>query len=247
MLKVKLVNKDIGVLALALAYVVWIGVFGVVSPTKLMQGKLFMGPLLLCSIFSMAVLMERWWTLTRYRSYTEEFGRRIGEVIESGEVDQALRICESSPAPAASILEVGLKRFKQLKGLGRPSEMIEEGVVRAMEDHSEHVVASLEEYLPILAIVASVAPLFGFAGTVTGMISSFGSLAEMGFKPEYVSVGIQEALVTTATGLVIAIPAALGYNYYTGRVQKFMRDIAESVQHLVDRVILGSEAQEKSA
>ncbi len=93
----------------------------------------------------------------------------------------------------------------------------------------------LERGLVVIATVANVAPLLGFLGTVWGMIKSFDALAEAGLSnPGLVAAGISEALITTATGLAVAIPAQLFYNYFMSRINKFVRDIETSTNMLLE-------------
>ena len=97
--------------------------------------------------------------------------------------------------------------------------------------------SKLERGLPVLASVANIAPLMGFLGTVTGMIKSFGVIAKAGLSnPGLVAQGISEALITTASGLIIAIPALAAYNYFTSFVAKSALQMDESTSQLLDRL-----------
>jgi len=93
----------------------------------------------------------------------------------------------------------------------------------------------LERGLPVIATTANIEPLLGFLGTVTGMINSFDALAKQGLSnPGAVAAGISEALITTAAGLIIAIPMQLAYNFYTSRINKFVRDVETSTNMLIE-------------
>jgi biopolymer transport protein ExbB len=122
-------------------------------------------------------------------------------------------------------MKSGLLRF------GKSHEEIE----KAMESVALHEVSKLEKSLWILATVANIAPLFGFLGTVTGMIASFEALAEVGLgNPEAVAGGISQALITTATGLMIALPVQAAYNYFANRVSQFALDMELSSSVLLE-------------
>jgi biopolymer transport protein ExbB len=105
----------------------------------------------------------------------------------------------------------------------------------AIENAALYELDRLEKRLGVLATTANVAPMLGFLGTVAGMIKSFATLAEQGLtNPAAVAVGISEALITTATGLIIAIPAQLVYNWYTTKITRFVRDIETASNMLVE-------------
>lgn len=205
----------------------------------LIKGKWFMFPLVLCSITMVAVILERRRSLAEATIDINAFVGRIRDLFKSGGLDEALGTCSETPGPVARILHAGLHRYKLLKEAGRSTAEIEEGTVSAMEDMAPHVIAGLEKYLVVLATIGNVAPLLGFAGTVTGMIASFNTIVEkQGMKPADVAGGISEALITTATGLLIAIPAYIAYNYFTQRVQQFVLDIEESSTHLIEAMTM---------
>lgn len=200
----------------------------------LIAGRWFMIPLMMCSIVMIAVILERRRSLENVTIDLEPFRRRMTDLLLQGQVGEARALAEGTPGPVAEILGVGLRRYQMLRGIGRPLDAIEDGVVKAMEDHAPHVIAGLERYLVVLATVGNIAPLFGFAGTVTGMINTFRMIAIKGSDVEFISIGISEALITTATGLLIAIPAFIAYNYFTTRVQKFVLEIEENSTRLLE-------------
>jgi biopolymer transport protein ExbB len=139
------------------------------------------------------------------------------------DVPGAIAVCERHRGPVASIVKAGLLR------VGRTREELE----LALQDASAHELANLERGLPILATVAMIAPLLGFLGTVTGMINSFEALASVGLNnPAAVAKGISEALITTAAGLMIAIPVQMAYNYFVTNVNALVRNM-ESAAHVV--------------
>ena len=140
-------------------------------------------------------------------------------------IRDAIKICEQYRGPLASIMKAGLLKY------GQPKEDIE----KTIETAALHEVGRLEKRLVVLSSVANVAPLLGFFGTVSGMISSFDALAEQGLSnPGAVAAGISEALITTAAGLAVAIPVQLAYNFFMSSINKSVRDIETSTNMLLE-------------
>jgi biopolymer transport protein ExbB len=147
----------------------------------------------------------------------------------------------------AAVLLVGLHRFKKLAKLGRSPAEIETNVTKAMGDYVPHVMEVLEKRLWILSMVATISPLLGMTGTVTGMIRSFTAMSAMGgLEGNVVAAGISEALVTTATGLLIAMPAALFYHIFSRKVEQYVLEIEESGTKLIDFITLEHGAEKAS-
>jgi biopolymer transport protein ExbB len=187
------------------------------------KGGPVMWPLLLLSILGVTVVVWRAWVLRQVAGNQVGFLSALRTRLMEGDVPGAIAVCEQSPSPVAAIVKAGLLRF------GHPKDEIE----RSLQDASAHELAHLERGLPILATIAVIAPLLGFFGTVTGMINSFEALAAVGLNnPAEVAKGISEALITTAAGLLIAIPIQMAYNYFVTRVNALVRNM-ESAANLV--------------
>jgi biopolymer transport protein ExbB len=187
------------------------------------KGGPVMWPLLALSVLGLTVIFWRWWALRQATAPVPAFLRDLRASLVSGDVAAAIATCERHKGPVASIVKAGLLRF------GRRHEEVE----RALQDASAHELANLERGLPILATVAMIAPLLGFLGTVTGMINSFEALANVGLNnPAAVAQGISEALITTAAGLIIAIPVQMAYNYFVTHVNALVRNM-ESAANVV--------------
>lgn len=187
------------------------------------KGGPVMWPLLFLSVLGIAVAIWRWLALRQATRNVPQLLRELRAKLVAGDVAGAVKACESSRSPVAAIVKAGLLRH------GRPKDEVEMG----LQDASAHELAVLERGLPILATVATVAPLLGFLGTVTGMINSFDALAAVGLNnPAAVAQGISEALITTAAGLIIAIPVQMAYNYLITRVNNLVRSM-ESAANLV--------------
>jgi biopolymer transport protein ExbB len=187
------------------------------------RGGPVMWPLLALSVLGITVMIWRWWALRQATADLPAFMRDLRERLLAGDRDAALKVCDTHPGPASAIVRAGLLRY------GRPKEDIE----LALQDASAHELALLERGLPVLATVAMIAPLLGFLGTVTGMINSFEALASVGLNnPSAVARGISEALITTAAGLIIAIPVQMAYNFFVARVNRLVRSM-EAAANLV--------------
>lgn len=189
------------------------------------QGGPMMIALLLCSIVALAFIIERVMVYYRIKGTTADIFSSVREALLKGDFRQSLEVCELYNHPVASILKSGLLRY------GKSNDEIE----KAMESVALHEVSKLEKGLWILGTVANIAPLFGFLGTVTGMIASFEALAEVGLgNPQAVAGGIAEALVTTATGLIVALPVQAAHNFFNNRVSILGLDMETSSSMLLE-------------
>ena len=190
------------------------------------QGGIFMYPLLFVSVLAATVAIERFIVFSKAKLNVSDFLTKIRKaLLVNRNVKEAIKICEQSKGPVASVMKAGLLRY------GHAREDIE----KTIENAALYELDRLEKRLGVLATTANVAPMLGFLGTVAGMIKSFATLAEQGLtNPAAVAVGISEALITTATGLIIAIPAQLVYNWYTTKITRFVRDIETASNMLVE-------------
>jgi biopolymer transport protein ExbB len=185
-----------------------------------------MYPLLFFSVLAATVAIERFIVFSKAKLNVSDFLTKIRKaLLVNRNVKEAIKICEQSKGPVASVMKAGLLRY------GHTREDIE----KTIENAALYELDRLEKRLGVLATTANVAPMLGFLGTVAGMIKSFATLAEQGLtNPAAVAVGISEALITTATGLIIAIPAQLIYNWYTTKITRFVRDIETASNMLVE-------------
>ncbi len=184
-----------------------------------------MYPLLICSLVGLFYIFERAIAYSRIKGDTGDIFAGIRDSLLGGDLRESVDVCESYDHPVAVTLKSGLLRY------GKSKDEIE----KAMESVALHEVSKLEKGLWVLLTVANIAPLFGFLGTVTGMISSFSALSEVGLgNPQAVAAGISQALITTATGLIIALPVQAAYNYYNNRVNNFSLDMETSTSMLLE-------------
>lgn len=205
------------------------------------KGGPLMAPLLLLSILSFAVIVERWTAFKKAKVDTVALRQEVISLLKEGQVQRAIQLCANTPGPVSAILLVGLQKYRRLKDMGKDPETIDMQVTKAMSDYAPHVVEVLENRLNLLSLVGAVAPLLGMTGTVTGMIRSFDQINQAGMDGQLVAGGISEALITTAGGLLVAVPAVIVYNLYSRKVELFVLEIEENATKLVDFVTTGEE------
>lgn len=188
-------------------------------------GGWVMIPIILGSIIAAAIILERLWTLQPGRVVPRDLSRQVWEWVTSNQLNhqriQELRV----GSPLGQILAAGLA--------GRQQERAT--LKEAVEDTGRHVVHELERYLNTLGTIAAVSPLLGLLGTVTGMIRTFSALTSGGTgDPAALAGGISEALITTAAGLMVAIPALVAHRYLRGRVDGLVVQMEKEAMALVD-------------
>ncbi|TWT47177.1 MotA/TolQ/ExbB proton channel family protein [Botrimarina hoheduenensis] len=209
------------------------------SPDSLLDLLLASGPLvwpiLLASIVMMLCVLERAIALRRRRVAPKRFVQcLLAQVEENGDRDAALDLCEEEPSHVARVFAAGLRRW------GKPAVEVEQAVL----DEGERCAASLRRYLRIVSGVANICPLLGLLGTVWGMRVAFDQIAgssAMG-RPELLAGGISQALLSTAAGLAVAIPAMIFYLHFTGRADSLVMEIDRHGQSLVN--LISAEALE---
>jgi biopolymer transport protein ExbB len=203
-------------------------------------GGLLMYPILACSFVLVLFTFERWVSLRRGRVIPKPFVRRFLDQLREEQLDQddALSLCEENGSAVAKVFAGAVRKW------GRPAVEVEQGII----DAGERVTNDLRKYLRIINGVSTVSPLLGLLGTVTGIISAFNSIATysaMG-RPELLAAGIGEALLTTAFGLFVAIPALTLYLCFVGKVDRLIMDIDGLGQQLVDQISAEALSTERS-
>jgi biopolymer transport protein ExbB len=196
-------------------------------------------PFALVTIVAVWVTADRLVVLRRGRVIPKPFVARFLKLLDEGELDpaEALQICEENDSPVAHVFAHGVRKW------GKPSVEVEQAII----DGGERQVSALRTHLRILNGVATVSPLLGLLGTVWGMLLAFKDIStpEKVGKMEELSSDIALALVTTAAGLVIAIPALIIYMYLSGRVDSLvmeMDDLSQRVVHCVSAEALADRA-----
>ena len=204
-------------------------------PTKnllevIMDGGWLMLPIGICSFVLLIFVFERIVFLRRARVIPRPFVRRFLSQLREGEIDrvEALKRCQDNRSPVAGVFAAAVKKW------GKSSVEVEQAVI----DAAERVMHSLRRYLRLLNGVSTISPLLGLLGTVLGMIRAFNAIVSAGAmgRPELLASGISQALITTAAGLTVAIPALTAYLFFIGRVDRLMIEIDELSQQVVSLV-----------
>lgn len=196
------------------------------------DGGILMVPLFGCSFLLASFGIERVVSLRWGRVVPRLFINRFVEQLEAGELtrDEALDACEANGSPAANVFAAAVRRW------GKPTVEVEQAVIDACERELNH----LRRYRRIFSSVATVGPLLGLLGTVFGLIRSFNDVASAGAmgRPDLLAKGFGEALITTAMGLVVAIPAMLLHSFFTSRADRLALRLDETAQRVIDCVAL---------
>ena len=208
----------------------------------LAHGGITMVILATCSIFSLAVIGERFYTYYKAQKTTEQVAKKGLQYVADGKMAEALRLCEqSADSPVARVLEAGLvaiidQEYPPLSAKRFPRRL--ESCKGAMQRTTFEEISRLERYLGSLATLGNVSPFIGLFGTVLGIIRAFEAISKTGSSGlGTVSAGIAEALVATAAGLFVAIPAVIAYNYFVGRVKLFAAAMDNAASEMVDRLL----------
>lgn len=207
----------------------------------LLEGGIFMWPILAMLVITLAVIIERYRSLKMLDGDPSELREKVLELLSEDKIEEALELCDKAQGPVPAILANGLRKYLVLHRLDYDPAQLENQVIKSMENYGVHIVAALEKHLPILATVASVAPMLGFLGTVQGMVVAFGDIeANIGQQNivQAAASGIRIALLTTCFGLIVGIPAYLAFNYFTGIINSFVLQVESSAAELIEVVTL---------
>lgn len=197
-------------------------------------GGIMMGPIILASIVTAAIFLERLWTLQTKRVLPGELTEKVWRWVEQRQIQDKHIAALQQNSPLGKILAAGLANRNRDRAVIR----------EAIEDTGRHVVHELDRFIGTLGTIASLSPLMGLLGTVFGMIRTFNAITTAGIgNPASLAGGIAEALITTAAGLTVAIPALLAYKYLRGRVQTLVVQMEKEAIKLVESL----EAQSREA
>lgn len=205
-------------------------------PTKnLLQvfrdGGLLMYPIALCSFILLVFVFERAISLRRGRVIPGPFVKRFIEQLKEGRLDQdqALALCEENQSPVAEVFAAAVKKW------GRSCVEVEQAIL----DAGERVTNNLRQYLRLFNGISTISPLLGLLGTVVGMISAFNAISaagEVAGQRELLAGGISQALLTTAAGLSVALPALIAYLFFSSRVDRLIMEIDAHGQEVVNAI-----------
>jgi biopolymer transport protein ExbB len=189
------------------------------------KGGPVMYPIALCSIFALAIFLERLWTYGRTRRLVRELAHEVEPLVAKKRLDEATTVCHRSLAPLAPVFLAALRLA------GRPRAQIK----AVVEEAGRREAVPLVRFLGLLGTIATISPLLGLLGTVMGMIQAFNVIATQGVgTPATLGGGISEALITTAAGLTIAIPVILAHRFLSSRVEQLALEMEEFAVRLVD-------------
>lgn len=197
-------------------------------------GGWVMWPIIICSIAALAIVGERFWSLQKKYVTPPNLIPQVQQWLARNELDNARIELVRASSPLGRILASGLVNRDHDR------EVLKE----AIEDTGRHVVPELERYLRTLGTVSAISPFLGLLGTVLGMIEMFSGIGTHGIgDPSIVASGIGQALITTASGLAVAIPSLIFYRYFRGRVQVILLDMEQEAVRLVE-ILHGAREQE---
>jgi biopolymer transport protein ExbB len=205
------------------------------------QGGPVMYPIVLGSIVALALFMERLWALRRDRVLPSGFRSRLRALVKSGKVSEAEVLCQENQSPLANVVAAGLRRA------GAPREQVKESIMEV----GRREVVYLEKHVDLLGTIAAVEPLLGLLGTVTGLIRAFQQVQAHSARggavnPGVLAGGIWEALITTAGGLMIGIPAYIAYRYLQARVDHVVVEIEEESLEMADLLAERGQTEDRS-
>ncbi|WP_019466029.1 MotA/TolQ/ExbB proton channel family protein [Dyella japonica] len=195
----------------------------------LMAGGWAMLPILICSAVALAIVLERCWTLRRKSVLPPGLGEEVRNWARSGQLDPAHLTTLANGSPLGELLA------SALAVRNRPRELIKERI----EDTGRHVVHRMERYLNTLGTIALIGPLLGLLGTVIGLIRMFMEVMRGGVgDPMKMAGGIGEALICTATGLIVAIPAYVLHRYFRSKVAGYCVEMEKQATGLLDELTM---------
>ncbi len=192
-------------------------------------GGPLMAPIILCSIFAAGIVIEKMMYFSSIKTDVNDLKKNVFDAIKKNKIKEAIQICDANRSPIAKVLKAGILKF------GSSREEIKEN----MEDVSLFEIPKLESRLAALTTIGHISPLLGLLGTVTGMISCFytieASAASMNpATPGDLASGVAEALLTTVTGLMVAIPTYVAYNYFVHWIDRFVLEMERVATELVN-------------
>ncbi len=196
---------------------------------KISEGGIeFMSIVLICLIIGLIIAVERVITLSLSTTNIKKLMNNVGTALQSGGVDSAMEVCKSSKGPVASIFAQGLKRVND--GV--------DGVEKAIENYGGSEMGKLEKGLTWISLFIALAPMFGFMGTVIGMIDAFDTIAAAEeIQIAQVAVGIKTALLTTVAGLIVAIILQVFYNYIVSKVDSISGQMEDASNDFVNLLV----------
>jgi len=193
----------------------------------IVKGGPVMIPIILGSVFGLAIILEKLWFLSQIKIDSSAFVQEIFKNLKNNKIQQALLLCEKNiHYPLAVVFKIGIERRNS------PAERLE----KILEQAGNNQIQRLEKRLGALASIISIEPLMGFLGTITGLIRAFMTWEQAGanITVNALAQGIYEAMITTAAGLMIAIPYYLFYNYFISRIKYIANELTNHAVQLIE-------------
>ncbi len=191
------------------------------------KGGIIMIPIAICSLVALALVVERLLTIRRSRIIPDGFLDGLRDLVrQNADRSKGIEYCRASNSPLSRICEAGLRNWD------RPIEQVEKNI----GDAGQREIAGMRKHLRALSVIASIAPLLGLLGTIFGMIKAFQTVAASGEalgRTELLAEGIYEAMITTAAGLIVAIPTLVMYNFIASRIDRFVLEMDAACLELV--------------
>jgi biopolymer transport protein ExbB len=199
----------------------------------IVKGGVIMIPIILGSIIALAIILERYWTLWRIRLNFSKFAQEIFFSLQRGQFQRALDRCNKVRHPIADVFRLGILN-QTLK---------REELESIMEREGDEQVQYLEQYLGALIIIIGVEPMLGFLGTIVGLIRAFMAWERLGsdITVSALAAGIYQAMITTAAGLIVAIPAFIFYHLIVNRIKSHAREMTYYGNELINILKKGKE------
>jgi len=190
-------------------------------------GGLMMWPIILCSVIAVTIVLERAWRLREKHVLPRDMMQKVWQLVETNQINDKVIAALEQSSPLGRVLAAGLASRNRSREI----------MMERLEDTGRHVVHELERFLNTLGTIAGISPLLGLLGTVTGIIKAFNAIqaGAMG-DPKMLSGGIAQALVTTAAGLVVAIPSLIAYRFLRGKVDRIVVEMEKDAIRLADAV-----------
>lgn len=191
----------------------------------IVKGGIFMYPIILCSIIALAVFLARLWVLRRKNIIPENFILQVEDLLKRKKLSEAVFLCQNDMSSIAKIFLSGLRNTR--KGMWLVKE--------AIEQRGGREATILEKNIGMLSTIANLTPLLGLLGTVSGMIKTFNAISIQGIgNPAHLAGGIAEALITTATGLCVAIPTLVCYRFLKDKANALIFEMEENSIRMVE-------------
>jgi biopolymer transport protein ExbB len=193
------------------------------------------------SIWSLTVMIQKWWALRKAQAETRKFAPEFSQFLEEDNLTEAIKLAESyKKSHVARVLGGALGEVRPLIQDGSVTVADINSAERAVERNMMIILAELKRGLGILATVGATAPFVGLLGTTMGIVNSFQGMATAGTAGlGAISAGIAEALITTALGLLVAIPAVWAYNYFTTKIENLTVEMTYTSKEMIDYLIKG--------